>query len=81
MVNVAQSWMKSHESLKIGTIVMDAIFDIMTRLNRELTEELDDAALRKRFEANVDLIRDLMFEITSRVKESLPDHPFVYHSV
>ena len=47
--------------------------EIMTRLNRELTEKLDDKQLRARFEDNVELIRDLMFEITARVRESLPE--------
>ena len=44
----------------------------MTRLNRELREKIDDAALRERFGQNVDLIRDLMYEITSRVKQIQP---------
>ena len=47
--------------------------EVMTRLNQELTERLDDEALRKRFEGNVHLIRELMLEITSRVRESLTD--------
>ena len=46
--------------------------EIMTRLNAELTEKLDDAALKKRFNKNVDLIRDLMYEITERVKRIQP---------
>lgn len=46
--------------------------EIMTRLNAELTEKLDDAALKQRFNKNVDLIRDLMYEITERVKRIQP---------
>lgn len=46
--------------------------EIMTRLNAELREKIDDAALRKRFATNVGLIRDLMLEITERVKRSQP---------
>ncbi len=56
----------------IPAFVDQSKIEIMTRLNRELTEKLDDAALRERFHANVDLIRDLMFEITGRVQQSQP---------
>lgn len=44
--------------------------EVMTRLNAELKEPLDDGSLRKRFAENVDLIRDLMFEISQRVMQS-----------
>lgn len=57
----------------VPAFVDQSKIEIMTRLNRELTEKLGDRGLRERFEANVDLIRELMFEITSRVRESLPD--------
>ena len=56
----------------IPAFVDQSKIEIMTRLNRELTERLDDSALRERFRANVDLIRDLMFEITNRVQQSQP---------
>jgi flavin-dependent dehydrogenase len=46
--------------------------EIMTRLNAELKDKLDDAELRARFKDNVDLIRDLMFEITERVTRTQP---------
>ena len=46
--------------------------EIMTRLNAELRQDMDDGALRQRFSTNVDLIRDLMFEVTDRVKRSQP---------
>lgn len=46
--------------------------EIMTRLNRELREKIDDAALKTRFQENVNLLRDLMFEITDRVKRIQP---------
>ena len=49
--------------------------EIMTRLNAELREKLDDAALKRRFNDNVVLIRDLMFEITDRVTRLLPQVP------
>ena len=44
----------------------------MTRLNAELRENLDDAALKVRFQDNVDLIRELMYEITERVQQTQP---------
>ena len=47
--------------------------DIMTRLNAELREKMDDASLKVRFRENVDLIRDLMFEISSRVQQTQPN--------
>ena len=43
--------------------------DIMTRLNAELKMEMDDVSLRKKFSENVDLMRNLMHEITDRIKE------------
>ena len=46
--------------------------EIMTRLNAELKEQLDDDALKQRFKDNVDLIRDLMFEITERIQQTQP---------
>jgi len=56
--------------------------EIMTRLNAELRERLDDKALRARFRKNVQLIRDLMFEISERVRQfqpqiqsDIPDQP------
>ena len=47
--------------------------DIMTRLNSELREKIDDSRLKARFRDNVDLIRDLMFEISNRVQRTQPD--------
>lgn len=46
--------------------------EVMTRLNRELKDQLDDAALTERFNTNVQLIRDLMAEITDRVRRTQP---------
>lgn len=57
----------------VPAFVDQSNIELMTRLNRELTEKLDDKELRNRFEGNVELIRDLMFEITNRVRESLPE--------
>lgn len=47
--------------------------EVMTRLNAELCERLDDTQLRQRFEANVEMIRDLMYEISGRVKLTQPE--------
>ena len=46
--------------------------DLMTRLNAELREKMDDAGLKARFRDNVELIRDLMFEISGRVQQNQP---------
>ena len=56
----------------------DAVFvdqseiDIMTRLNAELRENVDDGKLVERFQDNVDLIRDLMNEIKCRIMRNEP---------
>ena len=60
----------------IPAFVDQSNIEIMTRLNRELTETMDDASLRKRFNTNVDLIRGLMHEITQRVQAAQPDIEF-----
>ena len=55
-----------------ATFVDQSEIEIMTRLNAELREKLDNPALKKRFNANVELIRDVMLEITDRIKQSHP---------
>ena len=55
-----------------GEFVDQSQIELMTRLNAELKEKLDDAALKVRFQNNVTLIRDLMFEITERVRRQQP---------
>ncbi len=47
--------------------------ELMTRLNAELREAVDDATLKQRFEANVQIIRDLMVEITERIQKTQPE--------
>lgn len=47
--------------------------DIMTRLNAELTDKVNDQQLRARFESNVALLRNLMLEIVARIKQVQPD--------
>ena len=64
----------------VPAFVDQSNIEIMTRLNRELTERLDDTQLRKRFEGNVELIRDLMVEITNRVRQSFPEVETANHT-
>ncbi len=47
--------------------------EIMTRMNRELKEKLNDADLRNRFFGNVQICRDLVGEITQRVLKYQPE--------
>ncbi|MDG1807361.1 MAG: tryptophan 7-halogenase [Pirellulaceae bacterium] len=56
----------------VSAFVNQNEIEIMTRLNAELKEKLEDSELRNRFRDNVDLIRDLMLEITERVQQSQP---------
>jgi len=62
-----------------STVDADAAFvdqseiEVMTRLNAELRDQVDDNELRRRFYDNVELIRDLMCEITDRVVHAQPD--------
>ena len=68
-----RSWHAADPEVNADAAFVDqSQVEIMTRLNSELREKIDDAALRKRFATNVELIRDLMFEITDRVKRSQP---------
>ena len=60
----------------IPAFVDQSNIEIMTRLNRELIEPMDDASLRKRFDTNVDLIRGLMHEIMQRVQAAQPNIEF-----
>lgn len=69
-----RDWYRADPTVNASAAFVDqSEIEIMTRLNAELREPLDDAALRDRFRRNVDLIRDLMHEITSRVRQSQPD--------
>ena len=46
---------------------------VLKQLNGELQDSLDDAALRSRFERNVQLLRDLSAEIKARVEMLAPE--------
>ena len=46
--------------------------EVLIQLNAELRERLDDQALRARFARNVDLLRDLMAEISDRIRRRCP---------
>ena len=68
-----REWYKADPTVRADAAFVDqSEIEIMTRLNAELKEKLDDAALKARFTDNVKLIRDLMFEITDRVKRTQP---------
>jgi flavin-dependent dehydrogenase len=62
-----------------GTVYADAAFvdqhkiGILTQLNAELRDRLDDATLRARFHRNVDVLDELMTEIVGRVQRSRPE--------
>jgi hypothetical protein len=56
--------------------------DLLQQLNGELLQKLDDAALKARFERNVEIIRNLMIETIRRIGSNRPeiqsrlaDHP------
>lgn len=73
MQDFFRAWFQADPEVNADPAFVDqSEVELMTRLNAELREKLDDAALRKRFGANVGLIRDLMFEITDRVKRTQP---------
>lgn len=68
-----RSWYEADPTVNADAAFVDqSQIEIMTRLNAELKEKLDDAALKVRFQDNVNLIRDLMYEITERVKQTQP---------
>lgn len=73
MQDFFRSWYEADPTVNAEAAFVDqSQVEIMTRLNAELQEPLDDAALKKRFQKNVDLIRGLMYEITNRVRQLLP---------
>ena len=82
MQDFFRSWYESDSGVDaIPAFVDQSNIEIMTRLNRELTERLDDQTLRERFKTNVNLIRDLMHEITGRIKTAQPDIEFDFDSL
>ena len=73
MQDFFRSWYENDPEVNAAAAFVDqSNIEIMTRMNRELTQQLDDAELRQRFETNVEVLRDLMFEITRRVQSSHP---------
>ena len=77
MQDFFRAWYKADPNVDaIPAFVDQSNIEIMTRLNRELVEPMDDADLRKRFKTNVDLLRGLMHEITQRIKVAQPDIEF-----
>ena len=68
-----RAWYEADPTVRAESAFVDqSQIEIMTRLNAELREKLDDSALKARFFENVELIRDLLFEITSRVQRTQP---------
>jgi flavin-dependent dehydrogenase len=73
MQDFFREWHEADPNVNATAAFVDqSEIEIMTRLNRELKERLPDDQLRERFETNVVLIRDLMFEIAQRVKRVQP---------
>lgn len=69
-----RDWYDADPTVRAESAFVDQSgIEIMTRLNAELREKVDDAMLKERFNKNVKLIRDLMFEITSRVNQTQPN--------
>lgn len=56
-----------------ATFVDQRSIEILIQLNGELSAELDDKALKARFVRNVEIIKDLMLEITSRIGLQYPE--------
>ena len=68
-----RSWYEVDPYVNASAAFVDqSQIEVMTRLNRELKDSLDDAALSQRFQGNVELIRDLMAEIIERVRRTQP---------
>lgn len=68
-----RDWYEADPTVNAEAAFVDqSEIEIMTRMNAELREKLDDPALKARFADNVKLIRDLMYEITSRVQQIQP---------
>ncbi len=73
MQDFFRSWYQNDPHVSAPAAFVDqSNIEIMTRLNKELVEKLSDADLKTRFNENVELIRDLMFEITQRVRSLQP---------
>lgn len=73
MQDFFRQWHEMERSDGADPVFVDqSEIEIMTRLNAELRENVDDSRLVQRFEDNVNLIRDLMYEIMDRVMRSQP---------
>ena len=69
-----RAWYECDPTVSADSAFVDqSEIEIMTRLNAELRDTLDDRALADRFRTNVKLIEDLMLEIMHRVQKSQPD--------
>ncbi len=71
-----REWYKVDPGVNADAAFVDqSEIEIMTRLNAELMDDVDNAELKQRFRNNVVLLRDLMVEIINRVKKSQPAMP------
>ena len=68
-----REWDAAEGDAGVDTVFVDQHeIGVLTQLNAELRERLDDQALRARFSRNVELLRDLMSEITGRIRRVRP---------
>lgn len=73
MQDFFRAWYEADPTEQADAAFVDqSEIEIMTRLNAELRDKLEDGALKQRFVANVGLIRELMQEITERVQRVQP---------
>ena len=68
-----RDWHEDDPQVNASSAFVDqSQIELMTRMNAELKDRLDDGELRSRFETNVNTLRDLMYEIASRVRRARP---------
>ena len=68
-----RQWHAVDEDSGVESVFVDQNqISVLKQLNAELREPLDESALRERFARNVGLLRELMTEITSRIRKTRP---------
>lgn len=73
MQDFFREWYKADPEVNALPVFVDqSKIEIMTRLNAELVDKVDNEELKSRFFGNVDLIRELKIEIQERVCSSHP---------
>ncbi len=69
-----RDWHASETHPHVDTAFVDQKqIDLLQMLNGELSERLDDASLRARFDRNVEIIRNLMIETIRRIGSNRPE--------